>query len=134
MNLAEEIARVTALQIGESIGTLSPAERDIATELASHEERARASSRVIYDRAVERVKAAREALQVRLFHGLPEMKILPNGGVDGMVGLHYCEVKELVNAYARASRQLWEAAQMVCDLEDLPDDGEDDGIAWEMPL
>lgn len=29
---------------------------------------------------------------------------------------------------------LWRAAELVCDVENLPDDGEEAGIVWEVPL
>jgi hypothetical protein len=40
----------------------------------------------------------------------------------------------LANAYAWASRALYLAAQGLCDLEDLDDDGSAEGIKWELPV
>lgn len=44
------------------------------------------------------------------------------------------DLARLGNAFAWANRNLWLAAQAVCDLENLPEDGHDDGIKWEVTL
>lgn len=134
---AEPSQTHAAVRIAEIVGSLSPAEIAQIPEARfqdAEDKRARDSARLIYERAYTRAVNARDALRVRLHQGVPTIKPLPNGGFDGMVGLHQREVAELVNAYATQSRLLWEAAQMVCDIEELPDDGEAVGIKWGCPL
>lgn len=126
-----------AVRLAESVGSLSPLEIAQIPEARfqdAEEKRTSDSARLIYERAYTRAVNARDALRQRLFHGVPEIKPLPNGGYDGMVGLHHREVAELVNSYATCARLLWSAAQLVCDIEELPDDGEAQGIRWECPL
>lgn len=43
-------------------------------------------------------------------------------------------VVRLIQAFSWASRTLWLAAQAVCDVEDLPEEGRDEGIVWEVRL
>lgn len=124
-------------RLAEVAGLLSPAEIAMAPEvdfLAAEEKKARDSSRYVYEKAHARAVNARDALKARLWHGVPEIKESPGGGYDGMIGLHQREVCDLVNAYATAARLLWDAAQMVCDIEELEDDGEAQGIKWQVPL
>lgn len=108
------------------LGRLSPSEISMAAEPEP--------VRDIHKRALDAAVYARHALRVRLHHGLPEIKELPNGGYDGMDGLHHREAADLINRFATASRMLWRAAELVCDVESLPDDGEKAGIVWEVPL
>jgi len=98
-----------ALRLAESVGSLSPSEIAQIPEARfqdAEEKRTSDSARLIYERAYTRAVNA----------------------------LHHREVAELVNSYATCARLLWNAAQLVCDIEELPDDGQAQGIRWGCPL
>lgn len=87
-----------------------------------------------YERVLETTRAARDQLLKRLFAGIPPSEALPGGGYDAMAAVQLSELVRVVNAYAVSSRCLWRAAQAVCDIENLEDDGVNEGIIWEVTL
>jgi hypothetical protein len=116
--------------VREDVGVLSPTERELtdsAMRMRSH-----------YNLMVSTATRARDELRAQLSKGLPPMvpvKMYESGpSYDGMVCLQHVAVYRLVNAYAWANRVLWNAAQAVCDCEELPDDGIAEGIVWELTL
>ena len=84
--------------------------------------------------ALERAVNAKSALCARLAHGVPEIRELPGGGYDGMVGIKNLEVRELIDAFVVQNRLLYSAAQTLCDCLELADDGEAEGVEWEVRL
>lgn len=127
--LAAAIAHLPAIR-AEVAGCLSAAERALAAPPRDTSE----SARGVYRRALERATDARYALSTRLADGLPHLRELPGGGSSGMAGVRHAEIRRLINSYVRASRLLHGAAQLVCDVDELDDDGEREGIVWEVPL
>ena len=117
--------------VREDLGFLSPSEESEAScsspRLRSH-----------YDLMVVTTTRARDELKAALRKGLPALvpvQMYDSGpAYDGMVSLQHHDICRLVNAYAWSSRVLWNAAQAVCDCEELPDDGAGEGIVWELPL
>ena len=118
--------------VREDLGFLSPSEE---SEAACGSPRLRSH----YDLMVVTATRARDELKAALRKGLPALvpvQIHADGlpSYDGMVSLQHRELCRAINAYAWASRVLWNAAQAVCDCEELPDDGIAQGIVWECPL
>lgn len=129
--LTSQIADCTQIlrESNDRAAGLSPAEISLVEM-----ERVRESSRLIYERAYARAVCARDALLARLRHGVPAIVQLPNGGYDAMDGMAHEEARRLIHTYSECARMLWRAAELVCDVEELPDDGERAGIKWEALL
>lgn len=127
--LAAAIAHLPAIR-AEVAGCLSAAEKALTSPPQDTSE----SSRAIYSRALERATDARYALARALEGGLRSVKALPDGGSCGMAGVQHAEVRRLINRYVQTSRLLWSAAELVCDVDQLDDDGAAEGIVWEVPL
>ena len=140
--LAAQIGDLTELLKRENDGRLSPGEIALIPEantpvraiLDAEEQRVRDSSRLIYERAYRRAVDARDTVRKLIGEGVPAFEILPNGGISGADGMKRLKLTEAISAYATESRLLWDAAQMVCDVEELEDDGESDGIRWHAEL
>lgn len=100
---------------------------------------ANARARKHYEEVLAIAKAARKEFMDRLSAGVPTIgDELPGGGRDGMKVLRAtvacAEVSRLANALAWVNVRLFLAAQQVCDLENLDDDGENEGIEWKVLL
>ena len=140
--LAAQIGDLTELLKRENDGRLSAGEIALIPEanasvravMDAEEQRVRDSSRLIYERAYRRAVDARDAVRTLIFAGVPEFKTLPNGGTSGADGMKRLKLIEAIRTYATESRLLWDAAQLVCDVEELEDDGEADGIKWHAEL
>ncbi len=86
-----------------------------------------------YEKALENAYVSRARLAAHLSKGLPASQYDGNG-VDGMALIAWADTRRLVNEFATYNRMLWRAAEAVCDSEELPDDGEAQGIVWSVPL
>lgn len=107
---------------------------EVAAMLEQHQRIARERCRPHYDRMLAVCTKARDELRARLLKGLPAIMQLPTGGYDALDGARHCEALRLIEAYRVASLALWRAAELVIDVEDLPDDGAADGITWEVRI
>ena len=138
--LAAQIGDLTELLKRENDGRLSPAEVALIPEanvravMDAEEVRVRDSSRLIYERAYRRAVDARDTVRRLIGEGVPAFAILPGGGTSGADGMKRLKLTEAIRTYATESRLLWDAAQLVCDVEELEDDGESDGIKWHAEL
>lgn len=110
---------------GPDLGKLAHAERAMLPDTSATRVRAH------YEKMHVVAIAARDELRTAMFAGLPR---LGPETLDAMVGIQHARVTRLVNAFSWANRSLWRAAETLCDLEDLPDDGADARIVWQVKL
>ena len=54
--------------------------------------------------------------------------------LTALTGEDSAAILRAIDAYAVTSIALWKAAELVCDTEDLPNNGESEGIAWRVPM
>lgn len=102
------------------VGQLSGPEAVIAQD--------RVDARTNYERMLVTTRDAAKSLDELLTGGIPELRSGPGG-----VRLQR-EVRRRINSYRWASVALRRAAETVCDVEELPDDGAVEGIVWELDL
>lgn len=118
------------------VGTLSTPER--APE-SQYQGRAADAAVIVrarkhYEEILAVAKAARKELIYAIAKGIPALEELPGGGYDAMKAIPACDLYRLINAFAWANVRLYLAAQAVCDIENLPDDVEPEGIEFEVKL
>ena len=140
-DLAAHLRGASASQfLDAALHGLSPSEVRMVDEagiravMDAEEQRVRDSSRLIYERAYRRAVDARDAVRRLIGEGVPAFVFMPDGGTSGADGMKRLKLTEAIRTYATESRLLWDAAQMVCDVEELADDGESDGIKWHAQL
>lgn len=101
------------------VGQLSGLEAVIAQD--------RDDAREQYGRLLETARVAARELDAFLSGGIPELR------ADGGPRMQR-EARRRVNSYRWASLALRRAAERVCDVEELADDGAAEGIVWEVDL
>lgn len=132
VSVARHLAELTHLLKADNdhaAGGLSPSEIALIPEATCEEKWARPA----YEKALENAYVARARLAAHLSKGLPASQYDSNG-VDGMALVSWADTRQMVNSFATYNRMLWRAAEAVCDSEELPDDGEQQGIVWQVPL
>lgn len=107
---------------------------DLDAMLEQHAEMSRRNARPHYERMLATTRQAARELSSVLEGGVPALVQLPNGGYDGIACARQVSVRRLINAYRWAALALWRAAEQVCDVEDLADEGAAEGIVWELDL
>lgn len=78
--------------------------------------------------------AAKELLDVLVKEGVPAKRTFPDGSFGGLEAVKCAQVCRLINAFAWANTRLWLAAQQLCDVANLREDGEGEGIVWEVTV
>lgn len=87
----------------------------------------RVDARQQYDRLLEVARGAARELDAFLNGGIPDLR-------DPQAPRLQREARRRVNSYVWASLALRRAAERVCDVEELPDDGKAENIIWEVDL
>ncbi len=126
--LKAENDRAAARAIDQS--PLSPAEMVVASEIEPQGDEMWA----MYRNALSRARRAQDALRTAICRGLAPFTKLDDGHYDAAAAIANYNTCRLIDEFSDANKQLYRAAQTLCDCLELTDDGREEGVEWSLAM